>query len=445
MSLPRFTFTTRARPFLEIGVGDPRIDTGVGRWDVAHWDNAADATWSGVEPLWLDYTCESFEVATSIGRQRVTDAFSPGTASVMLRNLTGWADPHPPGTDPALLTLRPGRAIRVGVDHTTLGRRVLFRGFIDRTEPRYDPSGHDVVALSAIDALGEVGRVNLAAVADPGVGAGELAGTRFHRILDAAKWSTHKRSLMQTGVAMAATTFGKQTVDEMTQTADSAGGACFGDTAGNVCFRARDWQTYEPGDPLDATIGNIAAGEACPSSWVLSSDRQDIITQVILGRTVDPTPFTYDDLPGQSLYGIEPYTRTDLICQSTSILNTLAARILRTRGYRVTPRVERVELSAATSPEALDVATIATPYEPSRIRCRLLLSRGVIFDAEMFVTGVRHTITPEAWLCALDLDWAKPFESAAGRWDGDEWDQALWSGGPSLTEALESLHALEAA
>jgi hypothetical protein len=437
VTLATFTFTDRVRPFVELGVGDSRTDIGVGRWDQSHWDNATDATWAGTEPLWLDVTCDSHSVETSIGRQRVTDAFAPGTATLTLANTSGWADPQPPSDDLTLMSVRPGRAIRVGVDHDTLGRRVLFRGFVDRSEPRYDPTFTDVVDLSCIDALGEVGRVQLAAVADPGVGAGENAGSRIHRYLNAAKWPVAKRSIVGTGVTMSATTFGQQVADLLTQCADSAGGACFGDETARIVFRGRDWQTYEPSDPVDGTLGNIAAGDACPNGWVLSSDRRDIITQVVLARESDAVPFPpWDDSAGQSLYGVETFERTDLICESATQLDTLAARILRTRGWQVTPRVERVDLDAATSDIVLDVMASATPYEPSRYRCRLALARGVIFDAELFVTGVRHTIAPEAWFCQLDLDLAAPYVTKAGYWDGDDWDQATWAGPTRTLEAV---------
>ena len=161
MSLPRFTFTSRAAPFIEVGVGDVRTDLGVARWDVAHWDDTEDATWSGSEPLWVDETCHGYAIELAAGRQRNTDTFAPATATIVLDNTSGWADE-------TLLTLRPGRAMRIGIDHTTLGRVVLFNGIVDAVAQTYTPESGDSVEISALCALGEVGRVELADLGDPG-------------------------------------------------------------------------------------------------------------------------------------------------------------------------------------------------------------------------------------------------------------------------------------
>ena len=170
----------------------------------------------------------------------------------------------------------------------------------------------------------------------------------------------------------------------------------FGDTLGRVVFKGRDWQTYEPAQPVDGTIGNIESGDACPTSWLLSSRRRDIVTRVELKRTTDEASTVWNDAAGQSLYGVETFALSDLICSQTVQMSRLALRVLRTRGYRVTPRIERVTLNAATSQNALDVQTFVTPYTPTRLRCRLQLPRGQIFGAEMHATGVRHQITPDA-------------------------------------------------
>ena len=207
MSLSGFTFTTRARPFVELGVGDSRTDVGNAIWDGSHWDDPIDAHWAGTEPLWVDMTCESHGIETAVGHARSTDVFGPGTCSLTVSNATGWADPQRTGDEPPLLGLRPGRALRIGVDHNTLGRVVLWRGFVDETEPRFDPVHGSVVDISGIDALGEVGRVELGQLA-AAVGAGELAQARMTRIPTAARWPATKRSLAATGVPLLGTALG---------------------------------------------------------------------------------------------------------------------------------------------------------------------------------------------------------------------------------------------
>lgn len=429
MSLPKFSFSSRARPFIEVGTGDVRTDLGVARWDVAHWDNPADATWSGAEPLWVDETCYGYTIELAAGRQRNTDVFAPATATIALDNSDGWADA-------TLLTLRPGRSLRVGVDHATLGRHVLFRGIVDAVAQSYRPGGGDTVEISAVCMLGDVGRSDLAKLGAP-VGAGEPADVRVNRILNVVKFPGSKRDVQQSATTCLATDHGRQVADAFNIVAESTGGAIYGDTKGNIVFRDRDWQMFLDTSLPDAAIGNVTTGDVCPSEFHLSHRRDDLVTQVILGREgVDTVPFTYDQASGQGLYGVETFSATDLVCETTTDLNAIATRLFRVRGgYSSTERVERVLVDAARSDDALDLITTASPFDPpSRYRCRLRLGRGVVFNAQMLVTGVRHSMTPTSWTCDIDLDDAAPFESSVARWDSAHWKLSYWAGITTTTE-----------
>lgn len=261
MSLARFTWTERARPFVELGIGDTRVST-IGRWDSARWDQP-DALWAGTDPVWFDITCDCFRASWEYGRRATTDRFVAGVATVVVDNATGWADPNHIDS-PTELTVRPGRQIRIGIDHAVFGRRVLFRGFIDAMTPTYAPTGPDTVDLACVDALGEVNRAKLVPL-DAEVGAGEGASARATRILDAIAWSTSARDVWPSSEPLVGTTLGGQVADMLGQTADSAGGAVFGDTSGRVAFRPRDWQTFIPGSPVDGTIGNVEQGHVVPA------------------------------------------------------------------------------------------------------------------------------------------------------------------------------------
>ena len=238
-----------------------------------------------------------------------------------------------------------------------------------------------------------------------------------HRILNAAKFLSAKRDIAESGVSCVATRLGQQVADMFSIVGESTGGALYGDTNGKLVFRGRDWQMYRPDVPVDVTIGNVGGGDVCPSEWQLAHRRDDLVTQVVLGRDgLDEVPFTYNDAVGQGLYGVESFEATDLVCSATSQLTTLATRLFRVRGgANSKQRVERVLIDTATSEAALDLATTVTVYDPpTRARCRLALSRGVIFDAEMLATGVRHTMTPDEWSCDIDLDAAAPFAIGGG-------------------------------
>jgi hypothetical protein len=255
-----FGFTTRVRPFVEVGVGDARFPADVGaRWDVARFDDGAGSQpssfWaSSVNPSWLDVTCYTHQWSSFIGRHRVTDRFGPGTLTLVAKNEDGWADLDPDNVTE--LPMRPGRQLRVGVHHEVFGQVVLWRGFVDAVMPGYDPELADIVTVEAVCALGEVSRQKLPELAAP-VGAGESGSARIIRILDAALWPDEPRDIPATGVAMVATTLGGQVADQLGQVAESEGGAVYGDLDGRVAYRGRDWQTFDAGTAPDNVIGNV--------------------------------------------------------------------------------------------------------------------------------------------------------------------------------------------
>lgn len=422
---PAFTFTDRARPFIEIGVGDTRIERSTARWGSARWSDE-DARWSGVEPSWLDVSCDVFEARCEYGRARSNERFVPSIATIEVSNESGWADPYATD-DVAALTMRPGRAIRFGVDHVTLGHVVLWRGIIDGIVPTYTyastPGFMDTATLVCLDALGEVNRAKLAGAVE--TGDGETAPQRIDRTLDAADWPSGKRAFDGSSIPLVAAALNGQVADLLGRAADSAGGAVYGDRNGNIVYRARDWQTFMPGTPVAATIGNVEASDVCPVEWVRPFARRDIATRVIMGRD-EATAVTIDDPAGKLLYGVEPFERIDLWTADDEDLTALANRALRVRSYLTAPVVRGVLLDASSGDDALDVMATADPFGPTHYRCRLAVGDRAVFDDDHLVTGLIHELTAERWQTTINLDLAAPYEATAGRWGRGLWGRALW-------------------
>lgn len=184
------------------------------------------------------------------------------------------------------------------------------------------------------------------------------------------------------------------------------------------------WVENPAGSGLTEYVDEGAVSDVCPSGWRLSNNRVDIITQVELGRETDEVPTVWDDATGQALYGVEPWSATDLVCSSLTDMTRIKTRLFETRGYTVGMRVESVHFDASTTDAALDLIAKANVFGPSRYRCRLELPRGEIFDREMFVTGVRHTLRPSEWTTEMYLDNAAPWLGTGARWDVHEWDGA---------------------
>lgn len=433
MSLPAFSFTDRAVPVLEIGVGDSRVATTGGLWDSARWDNPA-ALWAGDEPYWRDVSCETYTVECEYGRRASTDRFVAGALTVVVRNRDGWADPHHTD-DISTLSMRPGRALRCGMHHRTLGYRPLFYGVIDAVTPMYEPNRTDSVQLDVIDMLGEINRTKVDG-SDTPLGAGDTVDTRINRILDRAGWPTSKRDIARSGVTCVADELAGQVADQLSTAAESANGVVFGSLDGDITFRHDTWQMFDPATPPDATVGNTP-GDVCPTRWERPFDRADISTRVIIGRDVD-TAVVVDDTTGMVLYGVEPLQRTDLWTESNATLARFGAMLLATRGPDTAPRIRSVSFDAAHDDSVVDLLCGLDVYRPSRWRCRHTTPTGrLVFDDQYLVTGVAHRFDVNSWRADVNLDVAAPYATTGEYWDMAYWDRARW-----ITPAATELAAL---
>jgi hypothetical protein len=250
-------------PIVELGVGASYDDTSTAQWDVDLWDDAS-AVWVGDKPFWLDVTCHVQDIATFVGRERTVDQWEVGTATITFDNRDGLFDfplsMADLADDPTLLSVRPGRSVRVGVQIGGDPPQMLWAGYIDACNPAYDAVEGARMIVECIDAKGDAGRTEVAALAT-GVGAGETVTARINRVLSAAGWPTYRRAVETSGVTLIATELGGQAVDLLNVAADSAGGGVFGDLGvadgdPRVAFKGRDFLNYTNSDPATGTIGD---------------------------------------------------------------------------------------------------------------------------------------------------------------------------------------------
>jgi hypothetical protein len=160
-------------------------------------------------------------------------------------------------------------------------------------------------------------------------------------------------------------------------------------------------------------------------------------TRIIVGNTSEPPlRAVIDDPSSFALYGVEGFERTDLSTRDQADLNRLANRYYFTRGPNTIPRIRTVSFDARTADNVVDLLTAASPYVPTRYRCRLLLNRGLVFDQEHYCTGVGYVVTPDGWTADLNLDISDPFKAtSAPRWEPASgadaglarWDRATWN------------------
>ena len=350
---------------------------------------------------------------------------------------------------------------------------MLWRGWVDEANPGFDAEYGDIVTLECIDAKGEVGRVDIAAV-DPPVGAGESIQARLDRIADAAGWADYWRNFEGTGVTVVGTELGGQAADLLNRAADSGGGSLFGDVDGKLRYRNRDWQLWPADEYEDGTIGNVAPGyldevvlaevagrlrsvrsparssrrrrprrlrpvrrlrrrtrrctatrpaPACTRSapgyrattarrrgrW--RSPVSDITTRVLIGRPDMDEPIVLDDDDAQDIYGVETLDLTDL--ETTSRRRDDPDRQPAARHPRphddATHRRRHVE--RGDRPRRRRPARRPPTRAPRHgsVAATSPASRQV-FNRLMFCTAVRHTIGPDMWEARLSLDDAMPWQ-----------------------------------
>lgn len=362
-----------------------------------------------------------------------------GTGSVGAKSLTLTVTP-PEHTVGATIIIRPGPAVtqpdpwleeigmymRVGIDHTELGKHWLFRGYIDELVPVYMPERPDALKITGICALGEAGRVEIDNVGTP---AESDAHDRIHQILNRANWPRAMRSVSDEATPMSRYPNGRA-VDALTRVAESCGGAVYGDpVTGKLTFRGRDWQTSDGTEP-DAVISNYHGPfprlpVVCPSGWEMAWRRSTTTSRAFFTAESTGVTRAWRAVIAERYFGIEDY-HASLLTVSTEALNELAWRHLRLRSVRVFPRVEAVQLDAATADECLDLMTTATFTGPSLYRCQLRRNNEFVFNNLYLLTGIRHRITPEAWTSRFALHRASAYIEEGAKWGRAQWGRGTW-------------------
>jgi hypothetical protein len=291
-----------------------------------------------------------------------------------------------------------------------------------------------VVTFGCIDAKGDAGRAKIPRTLAP-VGEGEAGYQRIGRTLTNGGWPARRRALDVDDVQLLGTEFGTDVAAELERTAESCSGHVYGDLAGRVAFRRKDWMTWPGTAPVDATIGNVAAGDICPSGWEVRFGRDDLTTVVTVGRP-DETPLVRYNAEAFGLFGNEPWERTDLLPISTFEMQRIASRVLNDRHPRTMPRIAAVTLNAATGDgEVAGLLATCSPFKPSRyrVRHRSQSDGRLVFDRTMLVVGIKHTLSPrDGWTARITLDDAMPYRNVdnPARWSdtATKWsDDDMWA------------------
>jgi hypothetical protein len=409
-------------------------------WDVSHWDTGA--TWSGLEPTWVElngWTVES--VRTQRGRQRANERHPAGTATVVLvyRTPRGAWSFRP--TAPVALgqEMRVRARPRALVGGATLSTIPLFRGAIRQISDTWTPSSPDHPGLfrltcSLSDRFADLGAVNLPEQSSA-LGLDDLTGARLARILGLAGVPTaYLRG--RDGLALPAgavhhqsSTFARNLLDEFQVAIESETGDAWVDREGYIAFRERlgtgsyaRETTQQVAWSNDGTPGSIA-----PGRFGTGQHLNDVVNQVSRSR-VGGTAYTAGGPSSDSAlrYGLRTNQRFDLTCRNDPDVAYCA-------DYwydQLSDRTQRIDqLQARIDPNMADARLVDLLDVEIGDRHDITWTDYLAtMTGTVHVQGVSHTIDADSWLLGVDL-WAYAGEgltAAPDRWGSSYWGTAIW-------------------
>jgi hypothetical protein len=316
-----------------------------------------------------------------------------GSLSFTLDNRTGAFDPFnasSPYYSGGLTLLRPGLPVRVTATHggTTYP---LFLGKVSSWLVDYPEQARDSVAkVTAFDGIGELSRT--ADAEFPAlVGAGENAGARINRILDAFGWRSGARDIDTTTTdTLTATTLENEAWSEMQAVADSVNGYLFVDAAGSVVFRGRS--NFARSSSF--TIGTATG--AVPTRTVQVSNDQSQLFNVIKLTNDDNVTVTLSDATSQTTYGGRySYSRSGSWV-STETLLTDSATYLLSQYKDLRLRVEAFDCQASATWTDATWQRLLGLELLTRVKASFRSTDGRTIERDGLVRGMTITAIPNA-------------------------------------------------
>lgn len=383
--------------------------------DGSTWDDPTPLVWDVATtwPLWADATCTWQGLDYEYGPPDEHGTMPAGRLTVQLDNRDGrWSQYNADGT---LTRFAPGLRLYLWAKSATASWW-LFAGTIARWDERAD----NTVEVEAFDAFADLAQLIGTYTAGAG---GQLPAARLAAIVNLT--APTLRTAFATGtVALTAQPTEAAPLEEAQTVAASDGGILFTDADGTVTYLARTWRNGRG----DQTTIPVVSDNVCTAPLVIwdatISTNDDGLADGVALENVAKLRAVAGSLVGQ-------FTIADTGQQWTSQAegDTLAAWIL---SQQSRPRFAvdefTVYLLAAGMAGAVDwrlfdrlrfVHESATPTGPS------------VITVETVITGVRGTITPDAWTLTVATSRALQY-FAPVLWDTPlyQWDSsdplAVW-------------------
>lgn len=394
-----------------------------GVWNTGIWDSS---TW-GPDVVFTDISAYVRRLTTNRAFSRGVQTWQSGSATVILNDRDGRFNPSNlsgPYVSTGVTQIRPMRPIRITASYAGTTYPV-YRGYVTDWSESWSGGavgkGDAYTTLSCADEFAIFANVDGMAVTP--VGAGDLAGARVHRWLDAAG-HTGERDIDLGVNTMQATDLSDDTLQGLEATVTSEGGALYVDGAGVVVF---DQQTALI-DNTRSVISQVTFaddGTGLPYVDAEVAYNSDLVVNYAAFTRTGGSAQTVADATSRALYGTRRRTDTNLICETDAQALALAQWRVQ-QGKDPELRFTKITLKPRKAPSTLYPQVLGR-----LVRDQITVKRNppgsFAITQACHIAGVSHEITPDSWTTTWQLWSATPYVAyAASRWDTGKWDSALW-------------------
>ena len=349
---------------------------------------------SGTLPV--EITSLVSRIAIRRGRNRITNKFEVGTATIQLYDENGdWNPMNPNGAYyPDLVPLRQIiiYATYLGVDY------YLFSGFITNYDTGFWQGNDDVsnVTLRCIDGFKLLAGSSVSTVS--GAPAGQLSGARVNAILDAIAWPQSLRNVDTGDSTLQADPGASRNALEALQTVENSEfGGFFIDSEGDARFISRTNLIKQPATSVYAF--SDTGSDISYTNAVVAYDDTTILNDVTVTR-LGGTAQNIKDQTSINTYFLHSGNRSGILVQTDAEALDQAEGILATRKDPEI-RIDSVELNlyddinpnkpkAGVDIELLDGITV-TKTMPGNTSV----------TQPSLVNGIHHDITKSSWKTTL--------------------------------------------
>jgi hypothetical protein len=349
---------------------------------------------SGTLPV--EITSLVSRIAIRRGRNRITNKFEVGTATIQLYDENGdWNPMNPNGAYyPDLVPLRQIiiYATYLGVDY------YLFSGFITNYDTGFWQGNEDVsnVTLRCIDAFKLLAGSSVSTVT--GAPAGQLSGARVNALLDAIAWPQSLRNVDTGDSTLQADPGTSRNALEALQTVENSEfGGFFIDSLGEARFISRTNLIKQPA--TSAYTFSDTGSDISYTNAVVAYDDTTILNDVTVTRS-GGTAQNVKDQTSINTYFLHSGNRSGILVQTDTEALNQAQGILATRKDPEV-RIDSVELNlyddinpnkpkAGVDIELLDGITV-TKTMPGNTSV----------TQPSLVNGIHHDITKSSWKTTL--------------------------------------------